>query len=213
MTSSCECYHVAVESLADGVAVHLVGDLPDGESCLDGQGILDRVRQFGQTHLYVDCEGLKSLGHPGVSDLVRLGKVARGWGGRAVLCRVPPHVKEILTICRLDQVFDYRSEAAPGSKLRWIDVSWVSRNDGSVSRIAQDIHDKRTFDHLPNIRGWIIHLWGCCIHDKRTFDHLPNLADALEEAGCTNDDILSHCRGPGPHGRSCWVLDLILRKE
>ena len=38
------------------------------------------------------------------------------------------------------------------------------------------------------------------------------LADALEDAGCDNADILNHCRGPGPHVRGCWVLDLLLGK-
>jgi hypothetical protein len=41
---------------------------------------------------------------------------------------------------------------------------------------------------------------------------LAVLADALEEAGCTDNDILSHCRGPGPHVRGCWALDLLLAK-
>jgi hypothetical protein len=38
------------------------------------------------------------------------------------------------------------------------------------------------------------------------------LADALEEAGCTDPDILTHLRSPGPHVRGCWALDLILGK-
>jgi len=44
-------------------------------------------------------------------------------------------------------------------------------------------------------------------------DRLAILADALEDAGCENADILSHLRGPGPHGRGCWVLDLLLGEE
>jgi hypothetical protein len=51
------------------------------------------------------------------------------------------------------------------------------------------------------------------IYDERRFADLPILADALEEAGCTNTDILDHCRLPGEHVRGCWVVDLILRKE
>jgi hypothetical protein len=42
---------------------------------------------------------------------------------------------------------------------------------------------------------------------------LPILADALQDAGCDNDDVLSHCRGPGPHFRGCWVVDLVLGKK
>jgi hypothetical protein len=42
---------------------------------------------------------------------------------------------------------------------------------------------------------------------------LAVLADALEEAGCDNADILGHLRSPGLHVRGCWPLDLLLGKE
>ena len=51
------------------------------------------------------------------------------------------------------------------------------------------------------------------IYADRAFDRLPILADALEDAGCDNADILAHCRGPGPHVRGCWVVDLLLGKS
>jgi hypothetical protein len=51
------------------------------------------------------------------------------------------------------------------------------------------------------------------IYDERAFDRMPILADALEDAGCTNADVLNHCRQPGEHVRGCWVVDLILGKE
>jgi hypothetical protein len=51
------------------------------------------------------------------------------------------------------------------------------------------------------------------IYTDRAFDRLPILADALEDAGCTNQDILAHCRQPGEHVRGCWVVDLLLAKS
>jgi hypothetical protein len=51
------------------------------------------------------------------------------------------------------------------------------------------------------------------IYDDRAFDRMPILADALEDAGCDNADILKHCRQPGEHVRGCWVVDLVLEKE
>ena len=51
------------------------------------------------------------------------------------------------------------------------------------------------------------------IYADRAFDRLPVLADALEDAGCADADMLSHCRGPGPHVRGCWVVDLLLGKS
>jgi hypothetical protein len=51
------------------------------------------------------------------------------------------------------------------------------------------------------------------MYDSRDFSAMPILADALQDAGCENADILTHCRGPGPHVRGCWVVDLVLGKE
>jgi hypothetical protein len=51
------------------------------------------------------------------------------------------------------------------------------------------------------------------IYADRAFDRLPILADALQDAGCDNADILTHCRSNGPHVRGCWVADLILGKS
>jgi hypothetical protein len=69
-------------------------------------------------------------------------------------------------------------------------------NDRVVVRLAQAAYEDR---HLP----------------EGTLDNtqLLILADALEEAGCTNADVLGHLRGPGPHVRGCWVDDLCLGKS
>ena len=50
------------------------------------------------------------------------------------------------------------------------------------------------------------------IAEDEAFDRLPILADALEEASCTDTDILTHLRGPGPHYRGCHVVDLLLNR-
>lgn len=50
------------------------------------------------------------------------------------------------------------------------------------------------------------------IHAERAFDRLPILADALEDAGCDAAELLSHCRGVGPHVRGCWGIDMVLGK-
>jgi hypothetical protein len=48
------------------------------------------------------------------------------------------------------------------------------------------------------------------IYDGRSFADLPVLADALEDEGVTDADVLDHLRGGGEHARGCWALDLVL---
>jgi hypothetical protein len=77
-----------------------------------------------------------------------------------------------------------------------IDSSLLKGNHGLVKRLAQATYEHR---QLP----------GGALDNTR----LAVLADALEEAGCTDEALLSHLRSDGPHVRGCWVLDLILGKE
>jgi hypothetical protein len=51
------------------------------------------------------------------------------------------------------------------------------------------------------------------IYADCTWDRLPILADALSDAGSEDATLLNHLRGPGPHVRGCFALDLVLGKE
>jgi hypothetical protein len=64
-----------------------------------------------------------------------------------------------------------------------VDRTWLTRNDGLVGKMA----------HI--------------IRQEARFEDLPILADALEDAGCTEPEILAHCRAAGLHFPGCWVLD------
>ena len=50
------------------------------------------------------------------------------------------------------------------------------------------------------------------IYEQRNFDRLVVLASVLEEAGCTDTDILGHLRSVDLHVRGCWVVDALLGK-
>jgi hypothetical protein len=71
-----------------------------------------------------------------------------------------------------------------------VELAWRAWNDDTVTKLA------------------------CVVYEERAFggDRMNVLADALEEAGCTDAQILTHLRGPGPHGRGCWAVDLVLAK-
>jgi hypothetical protein len=77
-----------------------------------------------------------------------------------------------------------------------LDPHCLSWSDELVVRLAQSAYEER---HLP-----------AGILDNR---RLTVLADALEEAGCTDAEILSHLRRSGPHVRGCWPVDLLLGKS
>jgi hypothetical protein len=51
------------------------------------------------------------------------------------------------------------------------------------------------------------------IYTERAFHRMPLLADALEAAGCTDAELIEHCRWSRGHARGCWVVDLLLDKE
>lgn len=81
-------------------------------------------------------------------------------------------------------------------------------------RLLRDIFNPfRSVTTDPSWRTPTVTALAKAIYEDRLFDRLPILADALEEAGCTNPDILAHFRHPGVHVRGCWALDLILGRE
>ena len=89
------------------------------------------------------------------------------------------------------------------------------KRGGSLSDLLRDIFGN-PFRPLTLDPAWLItkvNALAQAVYDDRAFDRLPVLAGALEEAGCDDADILAHCRGPGPHVRGCWVVDLLLGKE
>jgi hypothetical protein len=52
------------------------------------------------------------------------------------------------------------------------------------------------------------------MYESRDFGAMPILADALQDAGCEDADILDHCRDAGQlHVRGCWVVDLVIGRE
>ncbi len=46
------------------------------------------------------------------------------------------------------------------------------------------------------------------IYQSRRIDDLSELAIVLEQAGCTDTDVLEHCRQP-QHFRGCWLVDAL----
>jgi hypothetical protein len=66
------------------------------------------------------------------------------------------------------------------------DPAWLAWNQGTVSQLARKIRQANAFEQFPV------------------------LADALEDAGCTDAALLGHLRAAGPHVRDCWALAVCL---
>lgn len=67
-----------------------------------------------------------------------------------------------------------------------IDPDWLSWGGGAVLKLAMRINERCRWDALPELAG------------------------ALEEAGCTDAEIIMHCWQAGEHTSQCWVIDLLL---
>ena len=107
-----------------------------------------------------------------------------------------------------------------GSKVNSLEADLARKDAYDVEKrlqcdLLRDIFG-RPFRHIIIDQLWLtakVKTLAQVIYHDRDFERMPELADALAEAGCSNPDILSHCRGPGPHVRGCWVVDLLLGKE
>jgi hypothetical protein len=84
----------------------------------------------------------------------------------------------------------------PFRPARLVQPAWRAWGGGTVARLAQAAYEEWA---LP---AGILDITRLCI-----------LADALEDAGCTDAELLGHLRGPGPHLRGCWAIDAVLGKS
>ncbi len=103
-----------------------------------------------------------------------------------------------------------KSRRAATSRAVW-SLREVFGNPFPVRKRKSDPHRWSSFD--PGWRTDTVLALARQMYESREFSAMPILADALQDAGCDNPDILDHCRGAGPHVRGCWVVDLVLGKE
>jgi len=103
---------------------------------------------------------------------------------------------------------EYASGIA-GQKAHW----WVPRE--ALARVVRDLFA------YPLAPGPLRDDWltppavalAEAIYARGSFEGMPALGDALEEAGCADEDVLRHCRHESRHFRGCWALDSLLRRR
>jgi hypothetical protein len=99
---------------------------------------------------------------------------------------------------------------------------WQQEEAGLQAQLLRDIFGD-PFRPVTLHPSWLTHTitsLAQAIYDNRQlpsglFDNLRMgiLADALEEAGCDNADVLGHLRSGGDHIRGCWPVDIILGRS
>jgi hypothetical protein len=101
-------------------------------------------------------------------------------------------------------------------------VDWSSGRSEQAARqagVLRDVFGPLPFRAVAVTPTWltatvlILLILARQMYERREFSPIPILADALQDAGCDNEDVLAHCRADGPHVRGCWVVDLVLGKE
>jgi hypothetical protein len=225
----------AAELYADGAAAfeRMRKLAPPGQTSHDS--VEDGVKQEVRHATGTPAEWEPLWGWAG-HGAVQAAAVSRGWQVAGRECpRKPASVNERMNAWgaafqRAKKEAEAEERRAVADLLRCIfgipfrpvkaDPAWLSWNDGTAVKLARVAYDDRLLPsgHLDAF-GFLVGLGGSNANDRLLpsghldAGRLAVLADALEEAGCSNADILAHLRGPGPHVRGCWVVDLLLGKS
>jgi hypothetical protein len=120
----------------------------------------------------------------GVWESAWAASAGKGWAGSlAASCHAQRSERKAHAALLRDIVGD------PFRPQPTIDRAWLEWGRGTVLRLAETIYRDRTFGQISM------------------------LGDALEDAGCTDAEILNHLRSPAPHVRGCWALDLVFGRQ
>jgi hypothetical protein len=93
---------------------------------------------------------------------------------------------------------------------------WAVHEENVQCALLRDIFGNpfRPVSFSPSWRTDTVVALARQMYEAQDFSAMPILADALQDAGCDNEDVLGHCRERDPtHVRGCWVVDLVLGKE
>ena len=129
----------------------------------------------------------------------------RSWSGCYAALHVEEYVSRALAFAASKGISDgNKTHNAIEEAEQYTQCQWLRDIFGNPFRPVMFSPEWRTDTALALARQ---------MYECRDFSAMPILADALQDAGCDNDDILNHCRQPGEHVRGCWVVDLVLGKK
>jgi hypothetical protein len=201
---ACACFRLAstpVKGVTARTAVEVAERFADGDATREE---LNAAREALRVHSWLGVHPQPSLEHWAVSRNGLLWEAAQQATATAVT---------FLMQRELGPGFDPRSRPK---------LEWVHCQDEKRPVLCDLIRDLFACVITPSCRitsdiarwneGTVIKI-AQEIYGSREFTTLPILADALTDAGCADEVLLSHLRSPGPHARGCWALDLVLGKS
>jgi hypothetical protein len=160
-----------------------------------------RVEPFSEVHfayfangVYRSCVDWYKVGHEGVEPAMMI-----------------PGLAVAIAAGELDadvKLWDAKHNPTVQRMTEETDLAW--------GKILIDIFSPNPYVHQPFQAAWRTETTiGLAqqMYETRNFTAMLFLADALEEAGCNNAEVLIHCREDQQHYRGCWVLDLVLDKQ
>jgi hypothetical protein len=187
---ACACCR-RLEALLRGQESWLVGEIERGEQMAEAGGLYTPQPNLGRS-VVPSPTGERQL----AANVVLAVRAASAWNA----------AREVVTASRA------LLRARPDSADECLDVEARAQ-----AALVRDVFGGLFHSEPVYLAGVVEHPavlpLARAIYQDRSFAELPVLADALEDAGCTDEEMLEHCREPGEHVRGCWVVDLLLSKE
>jgi hypothetical protein len=199
---ACACARRLLPSVTEkesSEAVEVAEQFADDEANADTLEAAERSAEDATTAVYGTADAAESPGFYAADAAAwaatKEASTAATFGLQAALGAVnsdaEPGIEQGVLACLLRDIF-----GNPFRPLPPLAASLLTWRDGLLVRVAEDVYANRV---LP----------GGHFDEGR----VAVLADALEDAGCQDAEILGHLRGPGPHVRGCYIMDLLLGKE
>jgi len=165
------------------------------------QGISDDLRRLvdgsGGRKFLLDFGNVESLSSAALGALIIFHQKVKNAQGVLVMCRLPASLIGVFNLLRVDRLFTIAGTAPAGL-------------DDEIRAVLDSVPPVSAF---TDWRTDTVLLLAKQMRDDRHLSAMPILADALQDAGCTNDELLSVCRSDAACVRRRWVLDLVLGKS
>jgi hypothetical protein len=201
---ACACGRCVWHLLRDGVsrqAVETAERYADGQACAEElAAVWEMVQQVLEPSLVPSPQDLWSTWETG--------HVARVAAGAARVRRA--------ALSMAASAADREAPQAAQLVVQSVDEALGPTGRGQVLRLLEEIFGPFAGSAplaTPAVLAWhgslVLHL-AREIYTEKSFERMPILADALLDAGCDNEELMTHCRRRGNHVLGCWALDVLL---